>query len=117
MHTNISSKWFWSIIITEIILFSVSIIVLPDIYAYSRYSKAQIAIPSDTDAHTLQDILDGKLVVSIQSFSFGETASPGLPVRLRIPKINVDAALDYVGPEPDMAHDGYNQKSGRCGLV
>lgn len=44
-----------------------------------------------------QNLVDGKSVESIRSVASPEQASSGLPVRLRIPNINVDAAVEHVG--------------------
>lgn len=35
-----------------------------------------------------------------------QQTDPGLPIRLRIPSINVDAAIEYVGLTPEEAMDG-----------
>lgn len=40
-----------------------------------------------------------------------EQANPGLPVRLKIPKINVDAGFEYVGLDPDGAMDVPKERS------
>jgi len=54
-----------------------------------------------TPAPNASPIFVGNTVV----FPKKEVAGFGLPVRMRIPKINVDAAIDYVGLAPDGSMD------------
>jgi len=44
-----------------------------------------------------QNLIDSKLAESAQNIVPGEKSGLGLPVNLKIPKINVDAAVEYVG--------------------
>ena len=48
-------------------------------------------------SHNSHNLIDNKSVKFIQSIASLQHASSGLPIRLRIPKINVNAAVGYVG--------------------
>lgn len=57
------------------------------------------------DGQPMDDPLGNWSVAYFQSFAFPEQSGPGLPVRLKIPGIKVDAAIEYVGLTPDGAMD------------
>lgn len=75
-----------------IIIFFLTFNLLP---AQGSGSKAISSIGSQTS----QNLIDGK-AESSQISPFPAQASFGLPVRLKIPGINVEAALEYVGLTP-----------------
>ncbi len=103
MQSKISLKWSLFIVcIVGITLSSIIIFFLTlDLPVQGSYTKPT----SPTSSQTPQNLTDGKPVESIQSIAFPEQTSSGLPIRLKIPKINVDAAVEYVGLAPDGAMD------------
>ncbi len=63
-----------------------------------------IIFSSSTDSSQLpQNLIDGNPIKFIQSIAFPKQASPRLPVRLKIPEINIDSAIEYVGLTPQGA--------------
>ena len=82
MQFKISSQWSFLIVGITGILFSLIIIFFP-----------------------INDKLIKSNQASIQAITFTEQASTGLPVRLKIPKINVDAVVEYVGLTSEGAMD------------
>ncbi len=64
-----------------------------------------------TDIRPLKDPLADLSVAYFQGFAFPKQAGPGLPVRLTIPGINVDAAVEYVGLTADGAMDTPKKRS------
>ena len=103
MQSKISSIWSWSIVVIAIIAFSAVIIIFPNLDLPGRDSYAKPALA--TNEQTLQELFDGKLLILPQSLSFGETARLGFPIRLKIPLIGVDAAVERVGITPSGAMD------------
>lgn len=73
------------------IVFSLVVIVF-NLFSQNFYTESASLVSS----HILQDLINNKTIVS-QNTSSEKTTSPGLPVRLKIPKINVDATFEYVG--------------------
>jgi LPXTG-site transpeptidase (sortase) family protein len=68
--------------------------------------QASYTIPASPSVNqSPQNLNDGKSVEYIQSIAFPVQPRPGLPIRLKIPKINVDAAIEPVGVAPDGAMD------------
>lgn len=50
-----------------------------------------------TNSKTTNNIIEDRSVESIADIAHGQEESSGLPIRLKIPKINVDTDLEYVG--------------------
>ncbi|MEK7608702.1 MAG: class F sortase [Patescibacteria group bacterium] len=57
------------------------------------------------DGETPQDPLGGTATASVQNFFAVEEVRSGLPARIKIPAINVDAAVEQVGLTPQWAMD------------
>jgi LPXTG-site transpeptidase (sortase) family protein len=95
MHPKILLKWSLLIVGSAGIAFFCIITFFPvfDMSGKGFYVKSVASIVDQT----FPDSPEGTPVRSIQSFAFLEQASLGQPIRLTIPKINVDAAFDYVG--------------------
>jgi LPXTG-site transpeptidase (sortase) family protein len=90
-------------IIVGIVFFSIIIFFLIP-YLPSRvifYTKPA----TTTNSQTPQDMIDSMSVEPIQSIAFSEQASAGFPIRLKVPKINVDVTVEYVGLASDGAMD------------
>lgn len=80
MQSKFLSLWPWFIVATTVIAF-LSIIIFFMI-----------------DGQSSQNFIDIESLASIQGvIVFEEPASFGLPVRLKIPKINIDSVVEYVG--------------------
>jgi sortase A len=93
MRSKISLQW--SLIIVGIAGIAVAVIVI--------LFHEKPALPIGGQA--LQNPINSTSIESIQSIAPGEQANVGLPVRLKIPKINVDAAVEYVGLASNGAMD------------
>ncbi|MDO8523142.1 MAG: class F sortase [bacterium] len=78
MKAEISSKWFWVIVSGVFITLFLTIILFPD------------------DAPSIRS------VIYSNNLNYPKPIRSELPVRLKIPKINIDSALEYVG----LAFDG-----------
>jgi LPXTG-site transpeptidase (sortase) family protein len=103
MRSKILLKWSFSIVgITGIVFFSIIIFVLTHgLAGQGAYAK----LASLTVDQAPRNMIDGALIESVQGAVFPEQASPGLPIRLKIPKISVDVALEYVGLTREGAMD------------
>jgi LPXTG-site transpeptidase (sortase) family protein len=101
MQPKISIRW--PLLIVGIVGIAVFLIILflltADFSAQSFYAKPLALI----DDQIPQNPVDGASVGSIQGAVFPEQASAGLPVRLKIPKIKVDAVVEHVGLTSDGA--------------
>jgi LPXTG-site transpeptidase (sortase) family protein len=98
--------WLLSVAIISEGVYLAIVFAFPNL-AFAARAPHSRTVLSD-NSQTLQGLLAGRLMVPLQNLYFGVKASPpadqvryGLPVRLRIPIINVDAALVYVGLTPD----------------
>lgn len=98
-------SFIWSCFIVSIlgIVFFLTIIFFLNLALPDRDSYTKTASP--TSGQTLQSLINDKSAASTQSIVCEKPASSGLPIRLKIPKINVDAALEYVGLTSDGAMD------------
>ncbi len=65
-----------------------------------------------TGSQTLQELLDSFSVQYFQSLLPSAQVGPGLPIRLKIPVIRVDAAFEYVGLTADGAMDVPKSRDG-----
>jgi len=103
MHSRTSLQWPLFAIIIVGIIFSA-----PNILPFFRW----VANKTVAENRIPQNLINSASVESYQNTASGEqeTLSAGesrrtLPVRLTIPKINVDAAIEYVGLAPDGSMD------------
>ena len=108
MRSKILSKSFLFLIgIFLIASFSaVVLFIVPDLLVWGSYTKpATTGNPlrplSEASGQNLQNTTMGDLVVSSQNIPLLEKA--GLPVRLKIPKIKVNAVVETAGLTPDGA--------------
>jgi len=60
---------------------------------------------SPAESQPSKNLIEGKAAESIKSTAFKEQASSILAIRLKIPKINLNAAIESVGLTPDGAMD------------
>lgn len=65
------------------------VIVLLGVYAFQRFPVTLVR----SEAYSVPIVIEQTL------------ATPGLPLRLKIPKINIDATIEYVGLAPDGTMD------------
>lgn len=72
----------------------------PRPHVYGAYTKP-VAVINDVS----QSITNDVLVTSVQNVISQKQINPGLPVRLKIPRINVDAPIKSVGVTPQGAMD------------
>ena len=121
MRLKILSKWPLSIINLAGVIFSLMIIFFPIFNSFGQgsYTKAgslaRLALASTerSDSQTPRNLVDDKPIEFVQNIAPPESANPpvnsqagsGLPVSLKIPNINVDAAIKYVGLTPLGAMD------------
>ncbi len=110
MQPKISLKWSLFAISVAGIAFSPIIILFLTLNLPAQGSYAKPAL--STSSNIPQYLIDGKSVEPIQGIAPGESAGlpgrqegSGLPIRLKIPKINVNAAVEYVGLTSDGAMD------------
>jgi LPXTG-site transpeptidase (sortase) family protein len=101
MQSKISIQWPLLIVgVVGVVVFSIIFFSLTAGFsAQSFYAKPLALI----DNQIPQDLAGGVLVGSIQGAVSPEPASAGLPVRLKIPKIKVNAVVEHVGLTSDGA--------------
>lgn len=97
MQSKISLKWLLLAAGVAGAAFSSAIILSPafDLSGRGFYKGPKPAPPAI--GQPPQSLAGGMPVKSVQSIASSEPASSGLPIRLKIPKIKVDAVLDHVG--------------------
>lgn len=100
MWPTISKPWVVYIpSLAGIVLATIVFFVLtPDSSSRASGTKSVAAVKNQTIPNLNSN-------TSVESVSLPTKPSPGLPLRLKIPKINVDAAVDYVGRTPAGAMD------------
>lgn len=87
--------------IAEIVFFSIIIFFLAiELFSQGYYMNTKLILPAS--GPFLQNYIADK---SVEFNAVSEQAKLGLPVRLKIPKINVDAAFEYVGLTADGSMD------------
>lgn len=69
------------------------------------FSSIIIFSASNTSNQTQRNLINDKSVGFIRGITYPEQAPSGFPIRLKIPTINVDAAVERVGLTPDGAMD------------
>lgn len=100
MRSKISLKWFLPIVgITGILFFF--IIVSSLFFNLSGRFNIKSILPANSQ--TSQNSIGKKPADSIRNTVSSKQADPGLPIRLKIPKISVDAPIDSVGITSDGA--------------
>lgn len=85
------------------IAFSLIIIFSLALNLPAQSSYVELASPLSSQAP--QNPVDGTSVEPVQNIVFREQVSSELPIRLKVPKINVDAVLEHVGLTADRAMD------------
>ncbi|MGC9603528.1 MAG: class F sortase [Minisyncoccia bacterium] len=103
MKSKISLKWSLLIFGTIAIVLSSVIIFFLNFDLPIQGSYAKLALPAS--GQTSQNPIDVKPVGFIENTALIKQVDPELPIHLKIPKINVDAALEHVGLTPQGAVD------------
>lgn len=84
------------LIVSVVVIASVSIIIfflVFDLFSQGFYTKPA----SFTGSQSPQNLIDIKPVENIHNIDSGQQANFGLPVRINIPTININAAIERVG--------------------
>lgn len=102
MQLKIFSSWFWGAIAIAVIGALGMTIYFPAHRASTPRSAQQLSLSGDIQAPQNPS---GDLSIASASGSVQETVRMELPIRLMIPRIKVDAAVEYVGLTPQGAMD------------
>lgn len=100
MQLKISFKKTLLIISIAEIILSLTVIFFSTLVSFSRNFSAMPTSPATNQNPQILTLSN-----SIESSSFPKQERPELPARLKIPKINVDAAIEYIGLTPEGAMD------------
>lgn len=84
--------------IIGLVISSVTILHLP---TFNSRERSASLVREDANKNQF----DANLAATLRSAVFGEQTKRGLPTRLKIPKINVDAVVEYVGLTPEGTMD------------
>jgi LPXTG-site transpeptidase (sortase) family protein len=104
MQSGISLKRRTSFtVIVEIVVFTIIIFFLG--FCLGRQVIYHTQLDPFNSRQVSQNLINSKAVESIQNIALSEQASLGLPIRLKIPKINLDAIIESAGFTADGAVD------------